>query len=100
MAEAGRDRPGGRAKIGGGINDEIGNAVRGGVGRGAEQDRRRRRGGISGSKWVQWSGVERGRGRFSTQLDLRRARNNAGSKVEILNLKGIESSALIASVIG
>ena len=56
---AGQDRPGGSAETGGGINDDIGDKVRGGVGRGAEWDRGRREGGVYGSEQVQWSGAER-----------------------------------------
>ena len=48
VVRTGRDRPGGSAETGGGINDEIGNGVRGGFGQGAKRDRGRRRGGVIG----------------------------------------------------
>ena len=62
LVGAGGDRPGGSAEKGGGVSDKIGNGdgVIGGVDQGADQGRGRRRGGVSGSKRVQWSGVERG----------------------------------------
>ena len=75
---AGRDRPGGSAETGGGIDDEVGDGVRGGVGRGAERDRGRRQGGVSGSERVQWIGVEQGGGWIITHLDLRRVSNTTG----------------------
>ena len=55
---AGRDRPGGSATTGGGIDDEIGNGLREGFGRADKRDRGRRRCGVYGSKRVQWSGAE------------------------------------------
>ena len=57
---AGPDRPGGSAETGGGINDEIRDRIRGGVGQVSKRGRRRRQGGVSGSKRVKWSGVEDG----------------------------------------
>ena len=42
VVRSGRDRPGGSAETGVGIDDEIGDGFRGGVGRGAEQDCGRR----------------------------------------------------------
>ena len=56
---AGRNRPGGGDGTGGGVNDEIGDGVGGGVGRGTERGRGRR-GGVSRSDRVKWSGAEDG----------------------------------------
>ena len=96
-----RDRPGGSVKTGGSIiDDEIGDGFRGGFGRGSKRDCGRRRGGVSGSEQVQWSGVEWGGGQLRMNLDLQGARNTAGRKVAILKLKGTESSAIIAAVMG
>ena len=55
---AGRNRPGGGDKTGAGINDKIGDIVRGGVGRGAKRVCGRRRGRVSGSEWVKCSKLE------------------------------------------
>ena len=55
---AGGDRSGGSAETGGGISDKIRDIFRGGVGRGDNWGRERRLGGVSGSEWVKWSGVE------------------------------------------
>ena len=57
---AGGDRPRGIAETGGGISNKIGDryVFKGGVGQGDDQGSGRRRGGVSGSEWVQWSGVE------------------------------------------
>ena len=64
----GRNRPGGGKETGGGVNDNIGDGVGEGVGRGTKQGHGRR-GGVSGSKRVKWSGVDWGRGRMSNHLD-------------------------------
>ena len=56
---AGRNRPGGGEETGGGVNNEIGDRVGGGVGQETERIRGRR-GGVSGSERVKWSGLERG----------------------------------------
>ena len=77
MAGACRNRPGGGEETGGRVNYKIGDGVRGGVGRGTERGRGRR-GGVSGSKRVKWSKIERGRGCMSNNLDRQRARNTAG----------------------
>ena len=57
---SGGNIPGGSAEIGDGISNNIGDRgrVRGGVGRGDNWGRERRLGGVSGSEWVKWSGVE------------------------------------------
>ena len=57
---AGRNRPGGRAETDGGINEDIRDRVRGGVGRESKRGHGRRRVGVSGSKQVNWSGAEDG----------------------------------------
>ena len=100
LVVAGRDRPGGSSKTCGGIDGEIGDGIRGGFGWGSKQDCGRRPEAVSGSERVQWSGVEQDGGRFITHLDLRRAKHTVGSKLAILYLKGTESSALIAAVLG
>ena len=92
-----QDRPGGSAETGGVIDNDIGDGIRGGVGRGARRDRGRRRGGISGSERFKWSGVERGGGQMSTLLDLRRARREQSSNLKLICT---ESSDLIAAVMG
>ena len=56
---AGGNRPGGGEETGGGVNDDIGDRVGGGVRRGTERGCGRR-GGVSGSKRVKWSGAEDG----------------------------------------
>ena len=70
-----RNRLGGGEETGGGDNDEIGAGFGGGGRRGIEWGLGRR-GGISGSERVEWSGMERG-GRV-INLDRRRDRNTAG----------------------
>ena len=57
---AGRDIPLGSTEMGGGIGDKIREIIRGGVGRGVKRGHMRRRGGVSGSKRVKWSGAEDG----------------------------------------
>ena len=56
--QAGIDLEGGE-ETGGGVNNEIGDRVGGGVGQETERIRGRR-GGVSGSERVKWSGLERG----------------------------------------
>ena len=65
---AGRNRPGGVDKTDGGVNDKIRDRVGGGVGRGTKRGRGRR-GGVSGSERVKWSGMERDRVRMSDHID-------------------------------
>ena len=57
---AGGDRPGGIPETCGSVSEEIKDrdGFKGGIGRGDDRGRGRSRGGVSGSKWVQWSGVE------------------------------------------
>ena len=74
---AGRNRPGGGEETGVVVSDKIGDGVRGGVGRGTKRGRVRR-GGVSGSEWVKWSGMERGGGRMIHHLDRKRAGNMTG----------------------
>ena len=63
---AGRNRLGGGEETGSGDNDKIGDRFGGGVGHGIERGLGRR-GGVSGIKWVKWSGMEWGRGQMSDQ---------------------------------
>ena len=76
---AGRNRLGGSEETGGGDNNKIGDGFGGGVGRGIERGLGRR-GGVSGSERVKWSGMGWGGAEDGCvlNLDRRRAGNTAG----------------------
>ena len=86
---AGQHRPVVAEGLCGGINKEIRDKVGGRVRQGNEHGRGRR-GGVSGSERVQWSGMEWGGGQMIDNLDRRRARNTAGRErvAKNLNLEG------------
>ena len=98
---AGRNRPGGGEETGGRVNDEIGDGVGGGVARGTQRGHGRR-GGVSGSKRVKWSGMELGRGRMSNQPRQMTGQEHGGEgqSSKKPKLRETESSALIADVLG
>ena len=98
---AGRNRPGGGEEMGCGVNDKIGVGGGGGVGRGTERGCGRR-GGVSGSERVKWSRVERGGGRMSDPPRQMTGREHGeeGKSSKKPKLRGKESSALIAAVLG
>ena len=60
------NRPGWGKETGGGVNDKIGDGVRGGVGSLIERGLGRR-GGVSGRERIKWSGMEWGGGRMSNK---------------------------------
>ena len=99
---SGRNRPGGGKETGGGVNNEIGDGVGGGVRRGTERGCWSRRGGVSGSERVKWSGMERGGGQMSDQprQTTGREHGGGGQSSKKPKLRGTESSALIAAVLG
>ena len=66
MVVTGWNRPGGGKETGGGDNGKIRAGLGGGGGRGIEPGLGRR-GGVSGSKRVEWSVMERGGVRMSDQ---------------------------------
>ena len=88
-------------ETGGGDNNEIEAGFGGGGGRGIGQVLGRR-GGVSGSEWVKWSGMEQGGGQMIDQTRQTKVWEQVreGKSSKISKLRGTESSALIAAVLG
>ena len=86
---AGRNILGGGEEMSGGDNDKIGDGLGGGFGCGIERGIRRR-GGVSGSKRVEWSVMEQGGGQISDQprqITVREQVREVGNSKN-LNLEG------------
>ena len=90
---AGRNRPGGGEETGDRVNDDIGDRVGGGVGQGIERGRGRR-GGVSGSEQVSWSGVDQGGGQMSDHPRQTKGQKHGGEGESSKNLN-LEGQSLV-----